>query len=103
MIVTTHALQDGNFGLARQLLAGHRPRPGQNDLRGFEWRYLWSQSQGQQEKTLLGHSESVTCLAYSPDGTMLASGSSDLNVKLWNPGTGALITTCTGHTGGVFR
>jgi WD40 repeat protein/serine/threonine protein kinase len=102
MIVTAHALQDGNFGLARHLLTGHRPRPGQNDLRGFEWRYLWSQSQGQQEKTLLGHSESVTCLAYSPDGTMLASGSSDLNVKLWNPGTGALITTCTGHTGGVF-
>jgi WD40 repeat protein/serine/threonine protein kinase len=102
MIVTTHALQDGNLGLARQLLAGHRPRPGQNDLRGFEWRYLWSQSQGQQEKTLFGHSESVTCLAYSPGGTLLASGSSDFTVKVWNPKTGALITTCAGHTNHVM-
>jgi WD40 repeat protein/serine/threonine protein kinase len=102
MIVTAHALQDGNFGLARQLLAGHRPRPGRNDLRGFEWRYLWRQSQGQQEKTLFGHSESVNCLAYSPDGTLLASGSSDFTVKLWNPQSGALITTCAGHTNVVM-
>jgi WD40 repeat protein len=56
---------------------------------------------GQQEK-LFGHSEIVTCLAYSPDGTLLASGSLDFTVKLWNPQSGALITTCAGHTNNVI-
>src|SRR5438552_5748901 len=98
----SHALADGNFGLARKLLSGHRPQPGQQDLRGFEWRYLWGLSQGEQLKTLLGHSNFVHCLAYSPDGTMLASGSFDHTVKLWNPDTGELIATFAGHSGKVI-
>src|SRR5204862_5509175 len=84
----SHALDQGNLGLARRLLSGHRPRPGEQDLRGFEWRYLWGQSQGEQLKTLSEHSNSVNCLAYSPNGTILASGSSDHAVRLWNPESG---------------
>jgi eukaryotic-like serine/threonine-protein kinase len=38
-------LADGNLGFARDLLSMHRPAPGQKDLRGFEWRYLWGLSQ----------------------------------------------------------
>ncbi len=87
---------------ARKLLTGHHPQPGQQELRGFEWRYLRGLSQGEQIKTLLGHSNYVHCLAYSPDGTMLASGSFDHTVKLWNPDTGQLIATCAGHSGEVI-
>ena len=36
-------------------------------------------------------------LAFSPDGTMLACGSNDCTVKLWNSITGELIATFTGH------
>ena len=47
-----NALNDGNLGVARQLLALHRPRANQQDLRGFEWRYLWGLSRGEQVQTL---------------------------------------------------
>ena len=48
-----------------------------------------------------GHSNYVNSVAYSPDGTMLASGSSDHTVKLWNVATRELIATCAGHSGAV--
>ncbi|MDE0634897.1 MAG: sigma-70 family RNA polymerase sigma factor [Candidatus Poribacteria bacterium] len=36
-------------------------------------------------------------LAFSPDGTILACGSEDSTIKLWNSVTGELIATFTGH------
>jgi WD40 repeat protein/serine/threonine protein kinase len=101
LIAANFALKDGNLGLVRALLAQHQPQSGQEDLRGFEWRYLWGRSRGDQIRTLTGHSDYVNSVAYSPDGTILASGSSDHTVKLWNPNTGELIATCAGHAGAV--
>ena len=38
-------IQDGDYEIARDLLAKQRPDvEGQEDLRGFEWRYLWEAS-----------------------------------------------------------
>ncbi|MCG9129492.1 hypothetical protein JT359_18035 [Candidatus Poribacteria bacterium] len=42
-----------------------------------------------------------TSLAYSPDGTLLACGSDDSTIKLWNTATGELITMFTGHLSSV--
>ncbi len=36
-----NALASDNLGRARTLLNRHRPEPGEVDLRGWEWRYLW--------------------------------------------------------------
>src|ERR1017187_11039274 len=91
LIAANLALEDENFGLARTMLARHQPESGQEDLRGFEWRYLWGKSRGEQLMTLIGHSNYVLCVAFSPDGTTLASGSADHTVKLWNAKTGELI------------
>lgn len=47
---------------------------------------------------LVGHTESVTCIAISPDGQMLASGSWDTTVRLWSLPDGAPLKTLKGHT-----
>jgi WD40 repeat protein len=49
-----------------------------------------------------GHTASVTSLAYSPDSTMIASGSEDYTIKLWNIRTGYLTTTLAGHSGSIL-
>ncbi|HWY78252.1 MAG TPA: serine/threonine-protein kinase [Verrucomicrobiae bacterium] len=93
MSVAAQALSRGNLGLARLTLAAHRPKTGQEDLRGFEWRYLMDQSRGQQLATLHGHAWIVTCVAFSPDGSLLASGSLDGSCKIWDCASHQLVRT----------
>jgi WD40 repeat protein/subtilase family serine protease len=45
-----------------------------------------------------GHSDLVHSVAFSPDGSLLASGSWDYTIKLWRVSDGALVRTLT-HTG----
>ena len=51
--------------------------------------------------TLRGHTAPVTAVAFSPDGTTLASASADSTIKIWNKKTGQLLRTLTGHVHGV--
>jgi WD40 repeat protein len=41
-------------------------------------------------------------VAFSPDGRLLASGSDDQTVKLWDVETGQEVRTLRGHNGGVW-
>ena len=51
--------------------------------------------------TLVGHADDVNFVAFSPDGSMIASGSWDKTIKLWQASDGALLGTLLGHSGGV--
>lgn len=46
-------------------------------------------------QALEGHSSWVASVAFSPDGRLLASGSNDSTIKLWDPRTGAELHTLT--------
>jgi len=41
MNLAQQALKLNNLGQAHRLLDRHRPQPREEDLRGWEWRYLW--------------------------------------------------------------
>lgn len=53
-------------------------------------------------RILKGHSGSVMSVAFSPDGEMLASGSRDDAIKLWDVLTRKLLRTLTGHGADVY-
>jgi WD40 repeat protein/tetratricopeptide (TPR) repeat protein/predicted Ser/Thr protein kinase len=48
--------------------------------------------------SLAGHTDLVTCVAYRPDGRLLASGSYDRTVRLWDLPARKVVRTLEGHT-----
>ena len=56
---------------------------------------------GQLQTTLTGHGAGILSVAFSPDGTILASGSKDNTVHLWDVTTGQHTATLRGQRGRV--
>jgi WD40 repeat protein/serine/threonine protein kinase len=51
--------------------------------------------------TFSGHENTVNQVAFSPDGTLLASGSHDRSVRIWDLKSGELLQTIFAHAGHV--
>lgn len=72
---------------------------------------LWDVATGERQRVLVGHPGEVNCLAFSPDGEILASGGqrqyrlvnpdTSQNLKVWDVVTGKEIVTLLGQTHGV--
>ena len=94
----------GNPKRALDLLNQHVPKPGQADLRGFEWYHIWRLTHTGQ--LLLPTGESPRALAtgprgerlvFSPDGARLALVNTDYTVKVWEARSGRELITFPTH------
>jgi WD40 repeat protein len=102
------ALSQNNLSSALELLNGHRPLvstagnlPAEKDLRGWEWRYLWSQCQSDAQSVFSRGFKPITDLAVSHDGKWLAVGSIGDGVSVRDLATGQEIARLPADAGGV--
>ncbi len=63
---------------------------------------LWEPATGRELRSLCGHVGSVYALAFSPEGTRLASAGFDRVIRIWDPDSGRVLATLEGHSGAVF-
>ena len=62
---------------------------------------VWNSSDGRALFNITAHSGAVQSLAYSPDGSLIASASLDHTVRIWNATNGDPIHTLSGHSDSV--
>lgn len=67
----------------------------------FKVAKIWDSKTGKELCTLSGHSNLVSSVSFSPDGTRVLTSGSDNMVKLWDAQTGSELITLTGHTADV--
>ena len=94
MLLAERAREEGDLDLTLKLLNRHRPAPGQTDLRGWEWRRLWSMCQSDEANTLVTNSVGLGDLVISPDGSLLSRaewGPARTAVKIWEFPSGRLV------------
>jgi len=106
MNLAHQAVQEDDFYRALQLLDRHRPAANplrssrreealiskseirnpksEIDLRGWEWRYLWRQCQGEERFILGEHTNGATAVGLLADGKTVFSAGRDKFVRLWD-------------------
>jgi eukaryotic-like serine/threonine-protein kinase len=58
---------------------------------------VWSTLDFSRPRIWQGHSDWVSCVAFSPDGSLLASGANDKSIRLWDVAAGQTAHTLIGH------
>jgi len=80
------AYQAGKIGRALELLKAQQPPPGQRDFRGFDWRFLYRLCVSPSD-VLATNASGFQSVDFSPDGRMVAFGSSDGMVEIFEAQT----------------
>jgi WD40 repeat protein/serine/threonine protein kinase len=92
---------EATLGPALDVLDSWRWNATGEDVRGFEWYYLWRLYHSDR-LTLRGHSAAVRCVRFTPDGKQLATCGDDQVARIWDTATGRELRTLRGPTGAVF-
>ena len=93
LAIGEEAISSARFNISGDWVALGCPGPGQ--LLVWEWQsetYVMKQQ---------GHGGAMQCLAYSPDGSLVATGGDDGKVKLWNTSSSFCFVTFTEHEASV--
>lgn len=70
--------------------------------------YLWDLETGKFKKTLSGNMGDINCLAFSPNGKLLASGCENVwdedmdAIIMWDVASGSQVYMLKGHTGSIY-
>jgi hypothetical protein len=93
--------QEGELASLERRLEGLEPHgPGAPDLRGFEWYHLQRLFRLDMQ-TLPAHTAPVRCVAFTPDGRLLASAAGNYGqsgeVRVWDVATGRECFCLLGH------
>jgi len=79
MLVASHAVREGLFGRAQELLQRHEPRVGEDDLRGVEWSFLQTLTQGSEQATVWKGTTPIMYLALARANRFFVRESSGSN------------------------
>jgi serine/threonine protein kinase/WD40 repeat protein len=71
MNLAQQALATNNLGRVVMLLERQKPKSDEKDLRGWEWRYLWSQTRPDEHEVFFDGPNRLSGLEFSSDGRFL--------------------------------
>ncbi len=92
------AWHGANAGMLEEHLSRYQAADGQTDLRTFPWHFLNRQRYGDQTN-LYAHGDTIFAVAWSPRGDLIASGSADGVIYLWDVAVGKIRRKLLDHHG----
>ncbi len=99
MNLAGQAWEDAGITRMTELLQNQIPKPGQpaqEDLRGFEWNYLWNL--GASELRSFRHGQFITSVNFFPDNKRLVTAGADRVVRVWDIVAGQQLMALSGHS-----
>jgi eukaryotic-like serine/threonine-protein kinase len=77
------AYRHNDVTLLREVLMQHIPAAGEEDLRGFEWHFLWKQS-GMKFREILRSTAPLYFVSFSADGKRMAAAGKDAVIRVFD-------------------
>ena len=91
LFLNAYSLYDVKFSPNDQYLAAAQ----------YKFIYVWATDGWSLSKNLTGHNDAIHSVAFSKNGTWLASAGKDQGVRIWSTQSWSTIQTLSGHTGAV--